>query len=119
MARVQSSRPRPGGPGWDQVLSAKLEKRSGFLQHWSLSLPQLIHLIVKITANLMMAFGFISQSKFFFFNLYLLLRERETDRVRAGKGQREREMQNLKQAPGSELSAQSPKRGWNSQSVRS
>ena len=43
--------------------------------------------------------------KNFFFNVYLFLRER--DRV-AGKGQRERETQNPKQAPGSELSAQSP-----------
>ena len=30
----------------------------------------------------------------------------ERERVRAGEGQRERETQNLKQAPGSELSAQ-------------
>ena len=34
-------------------------------------------------------------------------------------GQRERETQNLKQAPGSELSAQCPKRGSNSKTVRS
>ena len=32
----------------------------------------------------------------------------ETDRLRAGEGQTERETQNPKQAPGSELSAQSP-----------
>ena len=38
------------------------------------------------------------------FNVYLFLRERE----RAGEGQRERETQNLKQAPGSKLSARSP-----------
>ena len=36
-----------------------------------------------------------------------------------GEGQRERETQNQKQAPGSELSAQSPTRGSNSQTVRS
>ena len=36
-----------------------------------------------------------------------------------GEGQRERETQTLKQAPGSELSAQSPKRGSDSQIVRS
>ena len=40
---------------------------------------------------------------------------RETDRQRektqAGEGQRGRETQNLKQAPGSELSAQNPRRG--------
>ena len=41
----------------------------------------------------------------------------ETDRDRAGvgEGQRENETQNLKQAPGSELSAQSPMWGSNSQ----
>ena len=38
---------------------------------------------------------------------------------RAQVGQRERETQNLKQAPGSELSAQSPMRGSNPQTVRS
>ena len=32
-------------------------------------------------------------------------RERERDGVQVGEGQRERETQNLKQAPGSELSA--------------
>ena len=36
-----------------------------------------------------------------------------------GEGHRERETQNLKQAPGSELSAQSPTRGSNSPTVRS
>ena len=53
-----------------------------------------------------------------FFNVYLFLRERdretETEREREaqeGKGQRERETQNLKQAPGSELSAQKPDLG--------
>ena len=35
-----------------------------------------------------------------------------------GEEQRERETQNLKQAPGSELKAQSPTRGSNSQTVR-
>ena len=48
---------------------------------------------------------------FFFFNVCLFVRR---DRVQAGEGQRERETQNLKQAPGSELSAQSPTRGLNS-----
>ena len=41
-------------------------------------------------------------------------RERERDRVRMGEGQRERKTQNPMQAPGSELSAQSPTQGWNS-----
>ena len=48
----------------------------------------------------------------FFFHVCLFLRES----VQVGKGQRERERetQNPKQAPGSELSAQSPTRGSNS-----
>ena len=46
-------------------------------------------------------------------------RERASTRAQAGEGQRERETQNLKQASGSELSAQSPMRGWNSRTVRS
>ena len=49
----------------------------------------------------------------FFFNVYLFLRQRETEHER-GEGQRERETQNPKQAPGSELSAQSPMWGLNS-----
>ena len=50
-------------------------------------------------------------------NIYF--RERERERERTGEGQSEREAQNLKQAPGSELSAQSPKWGSNSQTMRS
>ena len=45
--------------------------------------------------------------------------ERDGDRVWAGEGQRERETQNRKQAPGSELPAQSPTWGSNLQAVRS
>ena len=37
----------------------------------------------------------------------------ERKRMQVGEGQRERETQNPKQAPGSELSAQSPMRGSN------
>ena len=44
---------------------------------------------------------------FFVLNIYSFLR----DRARVGEGQRERETQNPKQAPGSELSAQSPTQG--------
>ena len=44
---------------------------------------------------------------------------RQRDRAWMGEGQRERETQNLKQAPGSELSAQSPTRGSNSRTSRS
>ena len=46
-------------------------------------------------------------------------RDRQTDRARVGEEQGERETQNLKQAPGSELSAQSPTRGSNPRTARS
>ena len=52
-----------------------------------------------------------------FFRIYLFLRDRAREGV--GEGQRERETQNPKQAPGSELSAQSPMLGSNSQTRRS
>ena len=42
----------------------------------------------------------------FFFNVSFIF-ESERDRVWAGEGQREKETENPKQAPGSELSAQS------------
>ena len=45
--------------------------------------------------------------------------DRERDRAWAEKGQRERETQNLKQAPGSELSAQSPMWSLNPRAVKS
>ena len=53
----------------------------------------------------------------FFSNAYLFLRQRETEHERGRV--RETETQNLKQAPGSELSAQSPTRGSNSRTARS
>ena len=57
------------------------------------------------------------------FILFLIVRERERERestrAEASEGQRERETQNLKQAPGSELSAQSPTWGSNSWTARS
>ena len=46
---------------------------------------------------------------FFVFNVYLFLRQRETENEQGRV--RERETQNLKQALGSELSAQSPMAG--------
>ena len=46
------------------------------------------------------------------------MRERETEREQGG-AERERETQNPKQAPGSELSAQSAMWGSNSQTTRS
>ena len=54
---------------------------------------------------------------FFFFNC-LFIFERQRDRARAGEGQR-KETQNLKQAPVSELSAQSLIRDSDSQTARS
>ena len=54
-----------------------------------------------------------------FFTFCLFLRERERDRAQVEEGQRERGRQNLKQASGSELTAQCPVWGSNSQAVRS
>ena len=54
---------------------------------------------------------------FFMFLMFLFIFETETEHE-GGRG-RERGRQNLKQAPGSELSAQSPTRDSNSQTVRS
>ena len=62
---------------------------------------------------------------FYFFNVYLFLRarqrqrQRQRDRAQVGEGQRERETQNPKQAPGSELSAQSLTWALNPQTMRS
>ena len=50
--------------------------------------------------------------------LFLRKRERERERAWMGEGQRERETQDLKQAPGSELSVQGPTQGLNPQTVR-
>ena len=50
----------------------------------------------------------------------IVIFERETDRQSiSGGGQRERETQKLKQAPGSELSAQNLTQNWNPQTTRS
>ena len=53
---------------------------------------------------------------FSFFSLYLFVRQWETAGM--GEGQRERATQNLKQAPGSELSAHSRTRGSNPRADR-
>ena len=53
---------------------------------------------------------------FFLFLMFIFERERQSTRE---KGQRERETQNPKQAPGCELSAQSPMWGSNSRTVGS
>ena len=54
---------------------------------------------------------------YIFLNVYLFLRERE--KCERGRAERESETQNQKQAPGSELLAQSPMWGLNSRAVRS
>ena len=53
--------------------------------------------------------------------MFIFERERGRERERASRGgtERGRETQNPKQAPGSELSAQSPMRGWDLRTVRS
>ena len=53
-----------------------------------------------------------------FLLMFICFGDRERQSV-SGEGQRERETQNPKQAPGSELSAQSLTRGSNSRAVRS
>ena len=58
---------------------------------------------------------YLSLFKKMFLNIYLFLRNRERHSMSRVAGERERETQNLKQAPGSELSAQSPMRGSYSQ----
>ena len=50
---------------------------------------------------------------------YFYFWERDRDRAWVEEGQREREAQNLKQPPGSEVSAQSPTPGSNPRAVRS
>ena len=56
---------------------------------------------------------------FNFFNVYSFLKERGREKNEWGRADRERETQNPKQVPGSELSAQSPMRSLNPQTVRS
>ena len=56
---------------------------------------------------------------FFLMFLFIFERERERQSVSRGGAERERKTQNPKQAPGSQLSAQSPTRSSNSQTARS
>ena len=51
--------------------------------------------------------------------LFIFERDRGRESTLVGEGQKERETQNLKQAPGSELSAQSPTYESNPRTVRS
>ena len=53
---------------------------------------------------------------FIFFNVYSFLRQRQS--MSGGGVERQRETQNPKEPPGSELSAQSPMQGSNSQTLR-
>ena len=62
---------------------------------------------------------FLSLKKKIVFNVYLFLSERERHRVQVGEGGAERETQNLRQAAGSEPSAQSLTRGSNPQTMKS
>ena len=50
-------------------------------------------------------------------NIFVFMFIFDRDRAQVGEGQRETETQNPKQAPGSQLSAQSPRQGSNSQTV--
>ena len=56
---------------------------------------------------------------FFFFLIFKCLFLRGRDRARAGEGQKKGETEILKQAPGSEVSAQSPTWGLNPPTARS
>ena len=51
--------------------------------------------------------------------MFIIFFVTERDRAQVGEGQRERETQNLKQVPGSKLSAQSLTQGSNPQTVTS
>ena len=73
------------------------------------------------TSSSSLVFDRLLSKGFFFFNFffYVYLILRDWDRTHVGEGQRERETENLKQAPGSELSAQRPTPGSNPRTMRS
>ena len=73
-------------------------------------------LIVKVWKHFIL-FYFLEALKIFF--MFIFERERQTECEWRRCRERERETQNSNQAPGSELSAQSPTWGLNSRSVRS
>ena len=81
---------------WISVLSSSISTTTTLIQAPSIH----IHLTSLASSHLFFFCFF-----FLFFNVYSLF---ERDGVWVGEGQRETETQNLKQAPGSELSAQSP-----------
>ena len=87
---------------------------------YCLMCPSPMSPITSLTSPLATNSLYLSVSVFVcFFFKHLFVFETERDRARAGEGQRERKTQNPKQAPGSELSAQSPTWGSNSQTARS
>ena len=61
----------------------------------------------------------LKHEKFFSFLIFFLMFIFERDRAQAEEELRERETQNQKQAPDSELSAQSPTQGSNSRALSS
>ena len=81
-----------------------------------LSTVRLILSLKKSAALFHSQLSYTGRAALVFFKKFscLFLFETERDRARVGEGQREGETQNLKQAPGSERSAQSPMRGSNS-----
>ena len=94
------------GATWDQVFLKHL------MNYWFLSDGHLI--------------AFLRVFFLIFFKMFILFlrerereRERERHRAQAGQGQRKGETQNVKQAPGSELSAWSLTRGSNPRTMRS
>ena len=117
-----------GAPWWLSWLSDWLQLRSWShglwvwaprrtlcwqLRDWSL----LRILCLPLSLSLPGSHSFFFSFFFKFFKKIIYLRERE--RMWVGEGQRQREAKNPKQAPGSELPAQSPMRGSNSQTARS
>ena len=76
----------------------------------------LLAFLLKKEQNAFMLKGGVQNMEIFLTFIYFWERQRQNA---SGLGQREREGQNLNQAAGSELSAQSPTWGSNSQAVRS
>ena len=103
--RFVGSSPASGSVLTSQSLEPALDSVSS-----SLSAPLLLTLCLYLSK--------INKHFFFnFFHVYLFLRQRQS--MNGGESERERETQNLKQAPGSEQSAQSLTRISNSYTARS
>ena len=103
-------------------------QKAGFLHYhitdvsiWMLAVLPSIRSLTEMTRIYTEVFFVCHFFKHFSMFIYFL-RERERERERQspiGEGQRVRGTQNLKQAPGSELSAQSSMQGSNSWTARS